>query len=633
MTYIHLGSNFRPNLLPVRFHPIPPGLVDQTGTAEHTFPHKRRVTPQRTDNEHPMQIRNNLEISALEVPRFRLFKDSSSRFSRLLILMLFAGAIFASPAAAQVSRSGEPVTIVPQALPANSISSVLDRGRQLETNNRWGEALSHYEDALREHRGNETLQQHHDLAKLHYSVERRYHDQSFVESISTLNREQALSLYAELLQKTNTHYVSNPPWRKLGVRGASAIDLALTDANFLSVNKLQLSTDQLAQVRKEIYQLLGQRTLQNSRDLMTFSSDVARLAEVRAGLNPTATVLEFVTAAAEGLDDYSSFLTADQLRETYSQIEGNFVGLGVELKAENGALLIVRVIPGSPAERAGILSQDRIVAVDGKSTAELSTDEAASMLTGVEGSYVRVTVYSSGAEPRVLNIRREHVNVPSLEDPKIVDSDFGIAYARIPAFQKTTSRDLETALWDLHRQGMRSLILDLRGNPGGLLTASVELADKFLTEGNIVSTRGRSPQEDFNYTAHYGGTWRVPLVVLIDGDSASASEIFAGAIKDNNRGTIVGSTSFGKGSVQGIFPLGFAGAGIRLTTAKFYSPKGTAISYNGVEPHDKVQVVAKQAVDRIDLASQEKTDIVLQAGIQAARSRLAAPVAKPSTVR
>ena len=123
------------------------------------------------------------------------------------------------------------------------------------------------------------------------------------------------------------------------------------------------------------------------------------------------------------------------------------------------------------------------------------------MLTGAEGSWVQVTAYTAGQQPRVLNIRREHVEVPSLEDVKIVDKDFGIAYVKIPTFQKTTSRDLETALWDLHRQGMRSLILDLRRNPGGLLTSSVEVADKFLTEGNIVSTRGRSAQEDFNYQA------------------------------------------------------------------------------------------------------------------------------------
>ena len=131
---------------------------------------------------------------------------------------------------------------------------------------------------------------------------------------------------------------------------------------------------------------------------------------------------------------------------------------------------------------------------------------------------------------------------------------------------------------------MRSLVLDLRGNPGGLLTASVEVADKFIADGAIVSTRGRSEQENFNYRAHRPGTWRVPLVVLIDGDSASASEIFAGAINDSHRGTIVGSRSYGKGSVQGIFPLGYAGAGARLTTAKFYSPMGHPISNVGVTP-------------------------------------------------
>ena len=170
---------------------------------------------------------------------------------------------------------------------------------------------------------------------------------------------------------------------------------------------------------------------------------------------------------------------------------------------------------------------------------------------------------------------------------------------------------------------MKSLILDLRKNPGGLLTSSVEVADKFLTQGNIVSTRGRSAQEDFNYQAHYGGTWRVPLVVLIDEDSASASEIFAGAIKDNGRGIIVGNTSFGKGSVQGIFPLGYAGAGIRLTTAKFFSPNGTAISYNGVEPDVMVQKVARPTSEGLANLDQQ-TDSILEAGIAAARNRMAA---------
>lgn len=528
-----------------------------------------------------------------------------------------------TPAWSQVSRTHEPVTIAPESMPASALESVLDKGRRLESQQRWGEALTHYEESLREHPGDKSLLQHHDLAKLHYSLDRRYNDHSFRQSIASLNSRQALSLYSELLRKISTHYVAAPPWQRIGVRGTTSLDMALADSDFRTINSLQVSPEQLSALRRELYQTLGRRTIRGPNDLVALAGDMARLAELRIGLRQSAVVLEFATAAAGGLDDYSAYLTSDQLRDVYSQIEGNFVGLGVELKADNGALLIVHVIAGSPAERAGILEGDRIVAVDGKTTAELSTDEAASMLTGQEGTWVQITARSPGQEPRGLSVRREHVSVPSLEDVKIVDADFGVAYVRVPAFQKTTSRDLESALWTLHRKGMRSLILDLRGNPGGLLTASVEAADKFLTQGGIVSTRGRSPQEDFDYQAHYGGTWRVPLVVLIDGDSASASEIFAGAIKDNNRGILVGDQSYGKGSVQGIFPLGYAGAGIRLTTAKFYSPSGQAISKHGVVPNQTVHRTARPAGTGLMIDTSDH-DRALQAAIEAARQRVAA---------
>lgn len=465
-----------------------------------------------------------------------------------------------------------------------AISHVLESGHNLEVSGRWADALTQYEEALHENPEDERLQARFDTARLHYSLDQRYEDRSFRDSLRTLNPPQALDQYNDLLSKIEAHYYTEPPWQSIAQRGAAAMTIALSNENFLKNQGVRVRGQQLEQARTEIGQLPGRYQIKSARDAAAVAAQVAKLTRQRVGVSETATLLEFTSAAAGGLDHYSAFLTGDQLRDIYSQIEGNFVGLGVELKADSGALLIVHVIPHSPAEKAGIHDGDRITAVDGQATSALSTDEAASLLTGEEGSLVRVTVNTTGQQPRELTVRRASVEVPSLEGVKIIDPAKGVAYVKIPAFQKTTPTDLENALWDLHKQGMRSLIIDLRGNPGGLLTASVEVADKFIADGGIVSTKGRSEPENFSYRAHRPGTWRVPLVVLIDGDSASASEIFAGAIKDAGRGKIVGARSYGKGSVQGIFPLGKNGAGARLTTAKFYSPLGHPISNVGITP-------------------------------------------------
>jgi carboxyl-terminal processing protease len=561
----------------------------------------------------------------------RVSRFAVSRRCRLWLMLFAAATAFSAPSAVQAQlASSQESAAAELSLPADPLRQVIATGLQLEQGRRWSDALSHYEEALRQFPGDETLVRREDLAKLHFSLDRRYADRSYLQSVQTLTSEQSSTLYLELLRKINMHYVDTPPWQHLARRGVDAIDVALGEERFRSANALHLAPQQLDALRQDLFQLVAQRVVTSPEDLTNFAAHAARLAEARCGLRPSATILEFVTAAAGGLDEYSAYLTGDQLRDVYSQIEGNFVGLGVELKADRGDLLIVHVIPGSPAERAGIRDGDRIVAVDGRSTAELSTDEAAGMLTGAEGSVARVSVITPGQPRRELSVRREHVEVPSLENVQIVKPEAGVAYVKIPAFQKTTSRDLEAALWDLHAKGMQSLIIDLRRNPGGLLTAAVEVADKFLQKGNIVSTRGRSPQEDFNYQAHYGGTWRVPLVVLIDGDSASASEIFAAAIKDNSRGAVIGEKSYGKGTVQGIFPLGYGGAGVRLTTALFYGPNNEKISHQGVEPNIVIHQTAKPT--SADPAASQLTivgnDAILEAGIAAAidasRQRIAA---------
>ncbi len=536
-----------------------------------------------------------------------------------------AAPTFSAPPAVNAA----PVQIPAAALPAASpelVAETLEQGRTLEQERRWGEAFALYEDAARQNPGQPDLEQRLDVAKLHFDIGRRYADASFRRAVAMQAEAESLEIYSDAANKVNSHYVQAPDWAKLVGRGTAALEIAMTEPAFLEANRPQASADRVNLFFRELRKQLSQRPLRHRLDARDAVLHASRLAQLHLGLRPAVTVAEYTAGMLGGLDEYSTFLTSGQLNDLYSQIEGNFVGLGVELKADNGALLIVNVIRNSPAQRAGILPGDLVIEVSGQSTASLSTDQAAELLQGVEGSVVELVAVTGEEAPRRLTIKREHVDVPSVDEVKIVDKDFGIGYFKLSAFQKTTARDVDAALWQLHREGMRSLIIDLRGNPGGLLTSSVEIADRFIEQGSIVSTRGRSAGEDYNYTAQRNGTWRVPLVVLIDGDSASAAEILAGALRDHRRATIVGVRSYGKGSVQGIFPLTAGGAGVRLTTAKFYSPAGRPYSRVGVEPEIVVHTAAKPAAGRIALPASTggvAEDAFLNAGVQAARRLVA----------
>lgn len=544
---------------------------------------------------------------------------------RWILLALWLVCLVA-PASAQV-RIVAPATQATSTATAVDVDGVLRRATELEAQRRWGEALSVYEEALRDHPEQRALGARHSVAKIHYDLGRRYNDSSFLRSLSTLPERQSLALYSELLQKIESHYVSPPDWSGLIQRGTQDLEIALVEQPFADRHLRGRSDAQLQAFVVQLRRLVASRPVRTRQQAIDTVASVGQLAQQQLQLSPTAVTLEYACGAIGALDTYSAYLTSDQLNDVYSQIEGNFVGLGIELKANGGDLTIVKVITGSPAERAGILGGDRIAEVDGKRTADMTTDQAADLLQGAEGSIVQLVVIGTNNVQRKLSVRREHVEVPSVDDVKIINRESGIGYLKLTCFQKTTSRDLDSALWKLNRQGMQCLIMDLRGNPGGLLTSSVEVADKFLEEGVIVSTRGRNALEDFNYTAHKAGTWRVPLVVLIDDESASASEIFAGAIRDHRRGELVGKRSYGKGSVQGIFPLSLAGSGVRLTTAKFYSPSGQAISNVGVTPNRISRTVAKpiagSQVATIVAADDEALKDAIDAASQAVRQRTA----------
>ncbi len=498
------------------------------------------------------------------------------------------------------------------------IDRLLEEGYQLEREGRWGEALSHYEEAIRKYPSDPTLQRRFEYVRVHYDLGRRLADRSFTETVAQLPLDRALDLYEEVLQTIEGHYVESPHWGSLVDRGLEGLNIALDDPEFAARNLARADAQAVDRYRSELAGLRRSRSLQSPYGARELVGEAARLAERRLQTPPAAIVLEFLCGATNALDTYSAYLTPGQLGEVYAQIDGNFVGLGIELKMEDGRLLIVRVITGSPAQEAGIRAGDYITTVDGQPIEGLNTDQAANLLLGEEGSLVVVSVVTPGHPARELRIRRRRVDVASIDEVEMLDPAQGIAYLRINCFQKSTARDLEAALWQLHRQGMRRLIIDLRGNPGGLLTTAVDAVDLFVDRGSIVSTRGRNVQEDFTYTARSGGTWNVPLVVLVDADSASAAEIFAGAIRDHRRGTLVGTRTYGKGSVQGIFPLSIDGAGVRLTTAKFYSPSGRSYNRVGVDP-DIVVHTAARPIEGATPPAARRLDSILDAGLQTAQ--------------
>lgn len=514
------------------------------------------------------------------------------------------------------------VRLLPKASVPAAPVDVLRQGEELEAARRWGEALSHYEDALREFPADTALHQRLDLARIHYGIVRRYHDKSFRRSLEKLDLQASLDVFDEVTLKIQSHYVEDPNWRQLVLDGTHGMQVALNNEAFAHEFLTKTTPEQRANFQDELVRRVNSRQITDRRTALDAVRVAGQIGEKTLGLPPAAVVLEYVSRAASVLDDYSTFLTPDQLGDLYSQIDGNFVGLGIELQAEHGMLVIIKVITGSPAEKGGLKARDQIVAVDGVDTSTLSTEKAAGLLQGPEGSLVEVAVQAPGEAVRKIQVRRQHVEVPSIDLVKIIDAKNGVGYLRLTSFQKTTPRELDDALWKLHRDGMRSLVMDLRGNPGGLLTTAVDVADRFISAGRIVSTKGRSPDQNWTYNAQKPGTWRVPLAVLIDRDSASAAEIFAGAIRDHQRGTLVGQTSYGKGSVQSIFTLGQGGAGLRLTTAKFYSPLGHPFSKVGVAPHVTVEQVAKPINGKL---LEMKEDAVLQEGIRIARET---PVAR-----
>ena len=317
---------------------------------------------------------------------------------------------------------------------------------------------------------------------------------------------------------------------------------------------------------------------------------------------------ELINAAIEGmvsnLDPHSSFMDAKAFADMQIQTKGSFGGIGIQVTMENGLVKIISPIDNTPASKAGLKAGDYIAAINGASVQGLNLDGAIDKMRGPEGSKITLTILrttdkTTPKKPFDVTLTRAVVAV----DEVTWHRDGDVGYIRMPGFNENTASGLENAVRDLKRQigpGLKGYVLDLRNNPGGLLDQAVEVSDDMLTSGEVVSTRGRHAEDTQRYDAHGGDiTDGKPIVVLINGGTASASEIVAGALQDHHRATIVGMTSFGKGSVQTIIPLGEGGGALRLTTARYYTPSGHSIQAQGIIPDVAVAQGDEDDIPRI----------------------------------
>ncbi len=323
-------------------------------------------------------------------------------------------------------------------------------------------------------------------------------------------------------------------------------------------------------------------------------------------------IKDLVYGAIEGmltsLDPHSGFMSPEIYKEMKVDTSGEFGGLGIEISLRDGVLTIIAPIEDTPASRVGLQAGDHILKIEGQYTKEMKIMQAVHLMRGAPGTTLNITIMRSSFEkPQPFSLQREVIKVKSVRS-KTLESGFG--YIRLAQFQERSGKDLGKSLDKLREDNggsLKGLVLDLRNNPGGLLDQAVDVADKFLSEGLIVYTQGREDDAQMEFSAMRSGTETdYPMVILINGGSASASEIVAGALQDHGRAVIMGTQSFGKGSVQTIIPLSDE-SGLRLTTAKYYTPNGTSIQARGIVPD--IEVLPSEIKETEDSHSFREKDL------------------------
>ena len=423
-----------------------------------------------------------------------------------------------------------------------------------------------------------------DRDEIQKRLMQRYGNPVVARFIATTPAQRGSALYQEASRLIDTRHLQPVNYTARVQQAIRNLIIAVETPMFLQANQINPSADRVRAFQTSLQQMTSGRHVSSMADAISVMNWTIDLAGKQLGLRPMAVVAEFVYGATESLDKYSAFEPEVSARQPSAALglDDHVVGIGVEIKPHDSGVLVVKALPGGPAARAGLQKDDVIVAINGRNLKGQTLEYAVDQITGPLGSSLTLTIVRDGRQLPTMTMVRSRVTINSVSEYKLLDGNVG--YVKLDKFAESSEREMDQALWALHEQGMKSLVIDLRGNPGGLLTTAIALSDKFLPGGPIVSTRGRTAGDQSLQTAKYPNTWKVPLVVLVDNESASASEIFAAAIQENRRGLVVGYKTFGKGTVQTHFPLTSVSGSLRLTTATFYAPSGRAMAEMGVEP-------------------------------------------------
>ncbi len=456
-------------------------------------------------------------------------------------------------------------------------------------------------------------------------ISRRYLDPSFRDKVLSLSLERASDLYLEVLAKIEANFITEVNAGLLFQRGIDNLDLALRNRAFLNATLPRGHREEkVTQFRDDLRQKWTRADVRDSTTAVLEAQEIARRWQVSLGGKPSAVIAELACAACEALDAYSGYLTPDGLAEVLAVTRDDLAGTGMDVQWLDDRLMVAVVLPDGPAFQAGLHPGDTILKIEGTPSQRLTNEEIALRLLGKPGSRVTLEVQaSSDPAPRQVEVLRQPIH--SILASRLVDMEAGIGYIHLGFFQKGTPEEIDHAITELVRQGMHALILDLRRNPGGDFAAALDVADKFISTGSLAHTHGRAPGTTMTHRAQDPHNWTMPLVVLIDNETASAGEVLAGAIKDNGRGFLVGQKTYGKNAMQQVFPLATVPAGVRLTTARFFSPLDLTMHGQGVTPHLSVERVepppgAEPMMMVVDLQIHQ-----FQVALQAARDRVSKP--------